>query len=78
MENLIDISVLFFIPKESKQIRMFLDSILKQTHSNMELIVCSEEPDGTVKEIVQSYTTDPRVTYLIIHENNKFKFISVH
>ena len=76
MENLIDISVLFFIPKESKQIRMFLDSILKQTHSNMELIVCSEEPDGTVKEIVQSYTTDPRVTYLIIHENNKFKFFN--
>jgi GalNAc5-diNAcBac-PP-undecaprenol beta-1,3-glucosyltransferase len=47
-----------------------LESVLNQTHQNLEIIITDDTEEGKAKPLIEKYLTDPRIKYVI---NTKYK-----
>lgn len=70
MENINQlVSVVITTYNREKSIRKAIESVLNQTHRNIELIIIDDGSIDETKEIIRPYFLDPRVRYF--YEDNK-------
>lgn len=69
INNLAEIKVSFVLPAyKGAWIRQAIDSILAQTHQNIELIIINDQSPDNIEAVVTSYS-DPRIRYYINEKN---------
>lgn len=57
------VSIVFPVYNCSKFIRQSLNSILNQTYTNLEILICDDGSTDNTRDILESYV-DPRITFL--------------
>ncbi len=62
------VSFCFTTFKRKAYLKSTLDSVLKQTYSNFEVVVSDNDPEGSGREVVESFR-DPRFRYFANAEN---------
>ncbi|RKS50579.1 glycosyltransferase involved in cell wall biosynthesis [Gillisia mitskevichiae] len=63
--------ITFIIPSFNREqlISRAIDSVLKQTNSNWELLIIDDGSNDGTKDLINSYLTDSRITY--VYQENK-------
>ncbi len=62
-KSLPKVSIVLPTYKNTQYLRQAIDSCLKQTHANLELIIVNDGPSESIENIVKSYT-DQRIHYI--------------
>lgn len=67
----IDISVIIPVYNSEPYLTKCLDSIISQTHKNIEIIVVNDSSPGNCEEIVNNYIKNDKRIYIVSHPFNK-------
>ena len=68
------ISVIVPVYNTEQYVRRCIDSLLRQTYSNLEIIIVDDSSTGDIKEIVAEYKKENQNIILISHKENKGLF----
>jgi len=71
MENTLKCSVVMTVYNAEKYLKDTIDSVLRQTEKNFELIIVNDCSTDSSEEIIKSYLTDKRIRYFKNKENLK-------
>ncbi|TRW92206.1 glycosyltransferase [Candidatus Methylobacter oryzae] len=65
------VSIIIPVYNHSKHLRECIDSALKQTYGNLEVVICDDaSPDSEVRKILDQYLDQPKIKILYSDKNN--------
>ena len=70
----IKLSIVMPVYNTEKYVERCIESVLKQTYRNIELIIVDDCSPGKIKEIVKKYSNNDSRVQLISHEKNEGLF----
>lgn len=74
LNNKFKISIIIPVYNTEKYLKRCIESVLRQTYRNLEIIIVNDCSTGNIKEIVQKYIDKDKRIKLVNHEQNKGLF----